>query len=151
MIMKYVVMLVAMAASASAAEIQFVPLQDYIGQAGIEKDPAALGYIAERCSALYGVWAKNLVEETDPERRKLMLESYGAFEKFKAMAARQMMVGTTIELKDAIARTSNMVIKLSEFYADRIEAARLRSNNMFSDPLITGDVATCKGLLQKLL
>ena len=140
----------ALTAGARAAEVQFVPLQEYIGQPGIEKDSAALGYIAERCSALYGVWAKNLIEETDPERRKLMLESYGAFEKFKAMATRQMMVGTTFEMKDAVARTSDMIIKLSGLYADRIEMTRLRAGNMFADPLIAGDFATCKALLAKM-
>ena len=144
MITKYVVTLVAMTAAAIAAELQFVPLQDYIGQPGVEKDPAALGYIAQRCSALYGVWAKNLEDETDPERQKLMVEWRDAFEKFMALAARQMMVGTTIEMKDAFARTSNLIIKLSDFYADRIETARLRAGNMFADPLIAGDFGTLK-------
>src|SRR3982074_102159 len=110
MITKYVVTLVAMTAAAFAAELQFVPLQDYIGQPGVEKDPAALGYIAQRCSALYGVWAKNLEDETDPERPKLMVEERGAFAKFMARAAGHMMVGTTIEMKDAFARTSNLII-----------------------------------------
>ena len=36
MITKYVVTLVAMTAAAFAAELQFVPLQDYIGQPGVE-------------------------------------------------------------------------------------------------------------------
>src|SRR4051812_24593823 len=118
MITKYVVMLVAMTASASAAEVQFVPLQDYIGQPGIEKDPAASGYVFNRCSALYAVFAK-LEGETDPERQKIMAEAGSSFEKFMDLAARQMMVGTTIEMKDVFA-----IIKLSDLYADRIEAAR---------------------------
>jgi|SRR5215471_6621510 len=46
---------VALLAPALAAEAQLVPLQDYIGQSGVEKDPVALGYVAERCSALYSV------------------------------------------------------------------------------------------------
>jgi len=82
MITRYVAALLALAATAVAANVQFVPLQDYIGQPGLAKDPAALGYIADRCSALYAVFGKNLEDETDPERRTFMVEAHSAAEKF---------------------------------------------------------------------
>jgi hypothetical protein len=41
MMTRFATALLALAAPvALAAEVQFVPLQDYIGQAGVEKDPA---------------------------------------------------------------------------------------------------------------
>src|SRR6516162_8828948 len=66
----FIVALLALAIPAFAAETQFVPLQDYIAQPGVEKDLAALGYVADRCTALYLVVAKGLMEETDPERQR---------------------------------------------------------------------------------
>jgi hypothetical protein len=139
-----------MAAPALANEVQFVPLQDYIGQTRVTKDPAALGYIADRCSSLYAVFGKDLEDETDPERRKFMAEAYSAAEKFMGLAAREMMSGTTIQMKDAFARTSKTVVQLGDLYVDRIEAARNRAGNMFADPLIAGDFGICKGLVGKL-
>ena len=73
------------APAALAAELQFVPLQDYIGQPGVEKDPAAISYVAQRCAALYAVFGKNLEDETDPERRKFMVEAHSAAEKFMGL------------------------------------------------------------------
>lgn len=142
--------LIGFTAAALAGEVQFVPLQDYISQPGVGKDPAALGYVADRCSALYAVFGKNLEAEIDPERQKLMAEAHNAAEKFMGLAARLMMRGTTIEMKDAFARTANIVIELGNLYGDRIEAARLRAGNMFADPLIAGDFGTCKSLLAKM-
>jgi len=143
--------LVGLIASALAGGVEFVPLQNYVGQTpAIEKDPAALGYVADRCSALYMVFARGLEDETDPERQRIKREALSAGEKFMGAAARLMMRGTRIELKDALKRTSITVVGLSELYVDRIDAARLRAGNMFADPLIAGDFATCKGLLAKM-
>lgn len=139
--------LVVLAAPVIAAEVQFVPLQTYIAQPGVEKDPAALGYVADRCSALYAVFGKNLEEETDPERRRIMAEAHVAAEQFMGIAARLMMQGTTIDMKDAFSRTANTVVQIGNLYAERIEAVRNRTGNMFNDSLIAGDFASCKGLL----
>ena len=148
---RFATALLALAAPAAlAAELQFVPLQDYIGQPGVEKDPAAISYVAQRCAALYAVFGKNLEDETDPERRKFMVEAHSAAEKFMGLAAREMMSGTTIQMKDAFARTAKTVVQLGDLYVDRIEAARNRAGNMFADPLIAGDFAICKGRLGKL-
>ena len=146
----FAAVLLALNCASTAGEVQFVPLTDYIGQPGVATDPAALGYIAERCSALYAVFGKNLEGETDPERQRIMAEVHSSAEKFMGLAARQMMRGTRIEMKDAFARTANIVIQLGNLYADRIDAVRLRTNNMFTDPLIAGDFATCKGLVSML-
>jgi hypothetical protein len=129
---------------------QFVPLQDYLTQSDIAADPAALGYVASRCSALYSVFAKNLEGETDPERREFMANALSAGEKFMGVAARSMMIGTTIEIKVALARTSKIVVELGNLYTDRIWTARLRTNNTFSDALIAGDWAICKELNAQL-
>jgi hypothetical protein len=104
----------------------------------------------QRCAALYAVFGKNLEDETDPERRKFMFEAHSAAEKFMGLAAREMMSGTTIQMKDAFARTAKTVVQLGDLYVDRIEAARNRAGNMFADPLIAGDFAICKGRLGKL-
>jgi len=133
-----------------AAELQFIPLQDYMAQRGVADDPAAQSYMMSRCAALYVVIAKGMDGETDPERQKVKAETYGAGEKFVGAAAALSMRGTTIEMKDAFAQTAKTVVRLSNLYVDRIEAARLRTNNMFSDTLIAGDVSTCKALLAKL-
>jgi len=146
----FAVALLALACPTFAAEMQFVPLRDYVGQPGIEKDPVALGYIAERCSAIYLVFGKNLEKETDFERRKFKDEALGAGEKFMGFATQLMMRGTTIELKDALPRIQKIVVEMGNLYTDRIEAARVRAGNMFADPLIAGDFATCKGLLAKM-
>ena len=95
-------------------------LQDYIGQAGVEKDPAALGYVAERCSALYTVFAKGLEQETDPERQKVKNQALNAGEKFMGVAVQSLRLGTTIELKDAMIRTRNIVVEVGNLYTDRI-------------------------------
>ena len=142
--------LLALAIPAFAAEVQFIPLQDYIGQPGVEKDPAALGYVAERCSALYTVFAKGLEQETDPERQKVKNQALNAGEKFMGVAVQSLRLGTTIELKDAMIRTRNIVVEVGNLYTDRIEAARVRAGDMFADPLILGDLGVCKGLLPKL-
>jgi hypothetical protein len=53
---RFVTALLALAARAAlAAEVQFVPLQDYIGQPGVEKDPAAISYVATLCRAVRGL------------------------------------------------------------------------------------------------
>jgi len=142
--------LLALAIPAFAAEVQFIPLQDYIGQPGVEKDPAALGYVAERCSALYTVFAKGLEQETDPERQKVKNQALNAGEKFMGVAVQSLRLGTTIELKDAMIRTRNIVVEVGNLYTDRIEAARVRAGDMFADPLILVDLGVCKGLLPKL-
>jgi hypothetical protein len=139
----------ALFAPALAAEAQLVPLQDYIGQSRVEKDPVALGYVAERCSALYSVFGKNLEGETDPERQRVMAEAFNAGERFMGLAVKLMISGTTM-CGGCPAANSKNVADLGNLYIDRIEAARLRTGNMFSDHLIVGDFATCKGLLAKL-
>lgn len=138
------------APAAIADEVQLVPLQDYVAQPGVEKDLVAIGYIMNRCSALYSVFAKNLEGETDPERQKFKATALSAGEKFMGVSVQLMMHGTTIELKDALTRTRDIVVGLGNLYIDRISAARLRTNNMFSDALIAGDFATCKGLLRSM-
>jgi hypothetical protein len=149
-IIRLVAILLAFARSAFAAEVQFVPLQDYIGQPGVEKDPVALGYVAGRCSALYTVFAKNLEGEKDPERQRMKDEALSAGEKFMGLAVQSMMLGTMIEMKNALIRSRETVVEIGKIYTDRIEAARVRAGNMFADPLILGDFRVCKGLLAKL-
>ena len=148
---RFVAALLALAIPAFAAEVQFVPLQNYIGQPGVEKDPAALGYVADRCSALYTAFAKGLEQETDPERQKVKDQALNAGEKFMGLAVKSLMLGTTIELKDALVRTRKIVVEVRNLYIDRIEAARNRAGDMFADPLILGDFGVCKGLLAKVV
>ena|SRR5215831_6704021 len=95
----------ALFAPALAAEAQLVPLQDYIGQSRVEKDPVALGYVAERCSALYSVFGKNLEGETDPERQRVMSEAFNAGERFMGLAVKLMISGTTIGVEVVLRRT----------------------------------------------
>ena len=95
----------ALFAPALAAEAQLVPLQDYIGQSRVEKDPVALGYVAERCSALYSVFGKNLEGETDPERQRVMAEAFNAGERFMGLAVKLMISGTTIGVEVVLRRT----------------------------------------------
>jgi len=142
-----IVILFAVAVPAVAAEVQLVPLQDYVSQPGVGKDPVAAGYVMERCSALYAVFAKNLEGETDLERQKVMNQFNNVGEQFMGVAVRLMMQGTTIEVNDALARIQKIVVDLGNLYTDRISAVRLRTNNMFSDALIAGDFVTCKGLI----
>jgi hypothetical protein len=144
---KYAAALLALTAAGAA---EFIPLQDYVAQDDVAKDPAALGYVASRCSALYLVFAKNLEGETDPERQKFKAEAASAGEQFMGVAVKSMMRGTTIEMKAALARTSKIVVELGNLYTDRISTARLHTNNMFSDALIAGDWAICKGLLAQM-
>ena len=73
------------APAAIAAELRFVPLQDYIAQPAVEKDPVAIGYVMNRCSALYTVFAKNLEGETDPEREVFKAKALNAGEKFMGL------------------------------------------------------------------
>jgi len=80
-------------------------LQDYIGQSRVEKDPVALGYVAERCSALYSVFGKNLEGETDPERQRVMAEAFNAGERFMGLAVKLMISGTTIGVEVVLRRT----------------------------------------------
>jgi hypothetical protein len=138
------------AATLAVAEVQLIPLQDYIGQRGIEADPVALGYVASRCSALYAVFARDLEQETAPERQKFRSEAIGSGERFMGVAVRLLMVETTITLDDALARTRKTIAELGNLYTDRIEAARLRAGNMFTDGLIAGDLRICKSLLAKM-
>jgi hypothetical protein len=130
----FAAVLLALNCASTAGEVQFVPLTDYIGQPGIATDPAALGYIAERCSALYAVFGKNLEGETDPERQRIMAETHSSAEKFMGLAARQMMRGMTIEMKDAFARTANIVVQLGNLYTDRIDSVRLRQQHVYRPP-----------------
>jgi len=106
--------------------------------------------VADRCSALYTVFAKGLAQETDPERQKVKDQALNAGEKFMGVAVQSLRLGTTIELKDAMIRTRNIVVEVGNLYTDRIEAARVRAGDMFADPLILGDLGVCKGLLPKL-
>ena len=126
-----------------------ISLQDYINQKDVEKDPVALGYIASRCSALYAVFTKGVEAETDPERQGAYTEWTQTAENFMSMATRLMMSGATITFKDALDREKVIVVKLGNIYSDRIEDARLRTNNMFSDPLIFGDFTVCRALAQR--
>jgi hypothetical protein len=132
-----------------AAAEQLVPLQDYVAQTDVAADPAAFGYVASRCSALYLVFAKNLEGETDPERQEFRAQALKAGEKFMGVAVQSMMSGTTIGMPAALARTRIIVVELGNLYTDRISTARLLTNNMFSDVLIAGDWAICKGLNAK--
>jgi hypothetical protein len=106
--------------------------------------------VADRCSALYTVFAKGLAQETDPERQKVKDQALNAGEKFMGLAVKSLMLGTTIELKDALVRTRKIVVEVRNLYIDRIEAARNRAGDMFADSLILGDFGVCKGLLAKL-
>ena len=125
---------------------QLVPLQAYIDQSDIEKDPAALGYIASRCSALYAVFAKGMEGETDPDRQRAKVEWTQIAENFMGTAEKTMMIGSTIEFQNAVAKEKDIIVKLGNMYTERIEDARLRTNNMFSDSIIAGDFSVCKTL-----
>jgi hypothetical protein len=106
----------------SAAEDQFVPLSSYLAQDDAAADPAALGYLASRCSALYSVFAKNLEGEIDPERKDFRARALNAGEKFMGLAVQSTMSGTMIEINDALARVRNIIVGLSNIYTDRIFA-----------------------------
>jgi hypothetical protein len=90
---------------------QLISLQDYINQNAVEKDPVALGYIANRCSALYAVFTKGVEGETDPERKKAYAEWTQTAEDFMGKATRMMMTGTKMTLEDALAREKNIIVK----------------------------------------
>lgn len=144
----FVATLLMLTAPAFADGVQFVPLQDYINQAdGFEKDPAALGYVMNRCSALYLAFAKSLEGETAPDCLKAKDELVSAAEKFLGVAVSLEMRGTTFTLKDALDRTQRFNIEAGDLYIDRMNAARLRAGNSFADALIAGDFNICKGLL----
>ena len=129
---------------------QLIPLQDYINQPDVEKDPAALGYVFHRCSALYAVVVKGFEPETDPERVKLRNSLTDLVNKFSLAAIRLMMKGTNLSEGEAEKKVLDLIGDLANLYAKRIEAIRLRTNNMFDDPLIAGDMAVCKALAAKL-
>jgi hypothetical protein len=137
---------------ASAADVQFIPLQDYINRdPGFEKDPAAMGYVADRCAAFYIALSKGLEQETDPQRQQFRNEVLNpTAEKFMGVAVKFLMIGTTIELKDAMKRTQQTEVAIATLYIDRIAAAKARTNYMYDDPLLAGDLAICKSLLAKL-
>ena len=135
--------------AALAQSQQFVPLATYLQQ-DIAKDPAALGYVATRCSALYLVFSAMLEDEVAPERQKQRQSFMQASLKFQEIALKARMTGTTTALKDAgrdVGQTQNAVALL---YNERITHAKTLSNNMFSDPLISGDFNACKVLLNGL-
>jgi hypothetical protein len=127
---------------------QLVPLTTYINQP-IEKDPAAMAYLASRCSALYSVFGLKLEPETDPERQRVSKQVLATAEKFMNKAVMLNMTGTKLELKDAMAMTSKTVVGLATLYSDRIENQKLRTNNMFDDKLIATDFDVCKTLAAK--
>jgi len=145
-----VVLLVLLVPTASvfAAGTKFVPLKEYLAQPGVEKDPAALGYVMHRCSALYAVIAKNFEGESDPERKKIQAQLVDAVGTFSVLAIQLMMRGTTMTVKEAQERVINITADLGNLYGERIAAIRLRTNNMFDDPLIAGDAATCGAVLK---
>jgi hypothetical protein len=136
--------------SPAVAAGMFVPLKDYLAQPGIQEDPAALGYVMHRCSALYEVEMGMLEGETDPERQKLKVELGDAVGKFMNVALRLMLHGTTRDPATAQDRLTGIVTNLGHLYAERIEAAQLRSNDVFDDPLIASDLTVCKGFAEKI-
>jgi len=138
------------AAAPENSSIQLTPLQDYINQPGIEKDPAAFGYVMHRCAALYAVLVKIGEGETAPDRQKLTADLTDGMETLSGAAIQLMMRGTTMDVKEAQKRVVNLTGDLANLYAKRIEAVRLRTNSMFSDSLIAGDIATCGALLKKI-
>jgi hypothetical protein len=127
---------------------QLVPLATYIN-APIEKDPAALAYLASRCSALYSIFAVKLEPETDPERQRVMRQMIATAEAFMGKAVQLNMTGTTLGVKEASAATSNTVVGLGKLYSDRIESQKLLTSNMFDDELIATDFDVCKSLAAK--
>lgn len=145
-----IILSAALSVPAVADEAQLVPLENYIAQPGVDKDPAAIGYVMTRCSALYTVFAKMLEVEIDPERQKAKAQNMSTGERFMGFAVQMMMHRTTIELKDALLRTQKLTVALGNIYIDRITEAHVSTNNMFDDPLITGDFTVCKGLLEKM-
>ena len=142
--------LIGLSVPALAAEAQIVPLKNYIEQPGVVKDPAAMGYVMERCAAFYAVFSKGLEGEMAPDRLRLKEETTTAAAKFWTAAVQLMMRGTTIQQKNAEARTADRIVDLGNLYAIRIAEAKLRNNNMFSDSLIAGDVNACKAILAKM-
>ena len=110
----------------------------------------AIGYVMTRCSALYTVFVKMLEVETDPERQNVKVQYFNTAERFMGLAAQMMMHGATIDLKDALSQTRTQVVSLGNIYIDRISEAKLRTNNMFDDPVIAGDFTVCKELLNKM-
>jgi hypothetical protein len=59
-----------------------------------------------------------------------------------------MMRGTTMDAKEAQKRVVNIIGDLAKLYAGRIETIRLRTNNMYDDPLIASDTDTCGAALK---
>lgn len=129
---------------------QLFPLQDYVNQPNIEKDPAALGYVFHRCCALYAVVVKIFESETDPERVKLRNSLTDRVNNFTRAAIRLMMKGTNLSEGEAEKKVLDLIADLANLYGKRIESTRLRTNNMFDDPLIGGDMAVCKTLAAQL-
>jgi hypothetical protein len=129
-------------AFANAADNQqFIPLNAYIGQ-GVGNDPAALGYVAIRCSALYLVFAAMLDDETAPERQQQKASFLQASETFQSVALKMRMTGTTTTLQEAARNEGQTLTAVSLLYNERIKQTKALTNNMFSDPLIEGDFST---------
>jgi hypothetical protein len=134
---------VGLVAGSGSAEPQFVPLQQYLAQPGVTNDPVAAGYVAERCAAFYAVFAKRLEGETAPARQQARTQALATAERFLDIATNSMMYGTTIDFLSALDRTKTTVLAIGRLYSDRMERARNLTGDMFSDPLIAGDLTVC--------
>jgi hypothetical protein len=129
-------------------QLQLVPLATYVNQP-IENDPAAVAYVFTRCSALFSVYALKLEPDTDPERQRVRKLMIANAENFMGSATQLNMVGSKLEVKDAIAMTKKQVVGLGQIYFNRIEYQKLLTSNMFDDKLIAGDFDICKTLAAK--
>ena len=133
-------------ASTAAAELQLVPLEDYLSQNHIGGDPAAMAYVAKRCAAWYLVFAKGLEGETDPARQQALRQADAKAEKFLEFATKLEMSGRTIDPQTSLAHVKDGVVAIAKLYQNRIDHAQNLTGNMFSDPLLAGDLKICGAL-----
>jgi hypothetical protein len=148
--MKATTMIAALATLAvtpvASAEGTLVPLTEYLAQPGTANDPVAVGYVMERCAALYTVFAANLEGETAPERQDVQRQSTAAAANFISAAITLMQRGTTMDTKEAGARVNTITTALAKRYVEIFASVRLSNPNLSSDPMVAGDFATCGSL-----
>jgi hypothetical protein len=134
----------------ASAEGTLVPLSELLAQPGNAKDPVVMGYVMERCGAFYTVFAANLEGETAPDRLEVQRQSTVAAANFISAAITLMQRGTTMDTKEAGARVNTITTALAKRYVEIFASVRLANPNLSSDPMLAGDVATCRSLLPLL-
>jgi hypothetical protein len=137
--------------SASADDaVKFIPLNEFMNGLGNGPDPPSYGYVAERCTALYSIYGKDLADETDPEKKRASEMALNKAENLLGAALKFNSMGTTQDFATIATNTTKYVVDLGKIYADRIYQARLRTGNAFDDPLIASDMSICRVVSDKL-